>query len=104
WVWHGIEGLGIVGGVGNKKGVVGIAPQATVRVVSQWFETPGIQFFSTANAIASAIVQMQSGDVLLIETTAPPVSKFGWVPAEADPLVFDLIKTATSIGITVVQP
>ncbi len=32
------------------------------------------------------------------------MSKFGWVPAEVDPLVFDLIKAATSMGITVVEP
>ncbi len=32
------------------------------------------------------------------------VSKFGWVPAEVDPLVFALFSTATSIGIMVVAP
>ncbi len=96
--------LEIVAAVDNNKGAIGIAPQATVRVVSQWYETPGATFFSTANAIASAIAQMQAGDVLLVETTAPPVSKFGWVPVDVDPLAFVLIKTATSIGITVVEP
>jgi hypothetical protein len=66
--------------VDNDKGVIGIAPGATVRVVSQWFETPGGTFFSTASAIASAILHKNAGDVLLVETTAPMVSKFGWVP------------------------
>jgi hypothetical protein len=104
WLAHGTAVLGIVAAVDNDRGGIGIAPEATVRVVSQWFDTPDGQYFSTANAIALAIAQMQAGDVLLVETTAPPVSKFGWVPAEVDPLVFDLIKTATSIGITVLEP
>ena len=83
-------------GVDNDKGIVGIVPHTSVRVVSQWFEPAGQEpFFGTAIALALAMAEMQKGDILLIETTAPPVSKFGWVPAEVDPLVFDLIKTAT---------
>ena len=102
WTGHGTAVLGIVAAVDNDKGVVGIAPQAKVRVVSQWFGS----HFNTAEAIAAAIDQMQAGDVLLIETTAPPDAKLGWVPAEVQPLplVFDLIKMATSIGITVLEP
>ena len=100
WAGHGTAVLGIVAAVDNNKGVVGIAPQAKVRVVSQWFGT----HFNTAEAIAAAIEQMQAGDVFLIETTAPPDPKLGWVPVEVQPLVFDLIKMATSIGITVLEP
>jgi subtilase family protein len=100
WTGHGTAVLGIVAAVDNDKGMVGIAPQAKVRVVSQWF---GSQF-NTAEAIAAAIDEMQAGDVLLIETTAPPDAKLGWVPVEVQPLVFDLIKIATSIGITVLEP
>jgi hypothetical protein len=96
WVNHGTSVLGIVAGVDNDKGIVGIAPHTSVRVVSQWFEPAGQEpFFETAIALALAMAEMQKGDILLIETTAPPVAKFGWVPAEVDPLVFDLIKTAT---------
>ncbi len=96
WVNHGTSVLGIVAGVDNDKGTVGIAPHTSVRVVSQWFEPAGQEpFFGTAIALALAMAEMQKGDILLIETTAPPVAKFGWVPAEVDPLVFDLIKTAT---------
>ena len=68
--------------------------------MSQWFGS----HFNTAEAIAAAIEQMQSGDVLLIETTAPPDPQLGWVPVEVQPLMFDLIKMATSIGITVLEP
>ena len=96
--------LGIVAAVDNAKGVIGVAPECGVRVVSQWFKNSAGAFFSTADAIASAVAQMKAGDVLLLETTAPPVSKFGWVPVDTDPLCFLLIKIATSIGITVVEP
>jgi hypothetical protein len=104
WIAHGTAVLGIVAAADNDRGVIGIAPQTTVRIVSQWFETKLGNFFSTASAIAMAILQMNPGDVLLVETTAPPVSKFGWVPVDADPLIFNLIKTATNTGITVVEP
>lgn len=105
WMDHGTSVLGIVAGADNDKGVVGIAPRTSVRVVSQWFEPPGQEpFFGTAIALALAIAEIQKGDVLLIETTAPPVAKFGWVPAEVDPLVFALIQTATGLGITVLEP
>jgi hypothetical protein len=100
WAWHGTAVLGIVAAVDNDKGGVGIAPQTTTRVVSQWF--PPV--FSTASAIALAVAEMHAGDVLLVETTAPPDPRFGWVPAEVDPLVFDLIKGAGSLGITVLEP
>ena len=33
-----------------------------------------------------------------------PDPKFGLLPAEVDPVVFDLIKTATGNGITVIEP
>jgi hypothetical protein len=105
WIGHGTAVLGIVAAVDNDKGVVGIAPGASVRVVSQWFDNSGAPFVSTANAVATAIAAMQEGDVLLLETTTPATNtKFGLVPAEVEPLVFDLIRAATSIGITVVEP
>jgi hypothetical protein len=48
---------------------------------------------------------MNAGDVLLIESSSiVPDPKFGLLPAEVDPVVFDLIKTATGNGITVVEP
>jgi hypothetical protein len=33
-----------------------------------------------------------------------PWTKLGWVPVEVQPLVFDLIRMATSTGMTVVEP
>jgi hypothetical protein len=105
WIAHGTAVLGIVAAVDNDKGVIGIAPGCSVRVVSQWFDQPNAKFISTASAIATAITQMNAGDVLLIESSSiVPDPKFGLLPAEVDPVVFDLIKTATGNGITVVEP
>ena len=105
WIAHGTAVLGIVAAVDNDKGVIGIAPGCGVRVVSQWFDQPNAKFISTASAIATAITQMNAGDVLLIESSSiVPDPKFGLLPAEVDPVVFDLIKTATGNGITVVEP
>jgi Subtilase family len=89
----------------TKKGVIGIAPRSSVRVVSQWFDQSNPPFVSTANALAAAVPKMTAGDVLLIESSSiVPDPKFGLLPAEVDPVVFDLIKVATANGITVVEP
>ena len=102
WIAHGTAVL--VAAV-DQAGVIRIAPRCGVRVVSQWFDQPNAKFISTASAIATAIAQMNAGDVLLVESSSiVPDSKFGLLPAEVDPVVFDLIKTATGNGITVVEP
>jgi hypothetical protein len=60
---HGTAVLGEVVGVDNFIGVVGIAPSARTRVVSQW-RTAGN--YQTADAIRSAMSAMRAGDVLLL--------------------------------------
>jgi Subtilase family len=100
WPVHGTAVLGIVAAADNDKGVVGIAPAVNVRVVSQWFPP----FFNTPGAILTALINMQPGDVLLIETTAPPDPLLGWVPADVVPANFDLISAGTSLGIVILEP
>jgi subtilisin family serine protease len=97
---HGTAVLGEMIGVDNSIGVIGIAPQARGRVVSQ-FRPNGS--YSTADAIRSAVAIMESGDVLLLEaqTTYPTVS--GFVPVEVEAVVFDAIMVAVSRGIIVVE-
>jgi hypothetical protein len=46
WIAHGTAVLGIVAAVDNDKGVIGIAPGCSVRVVSQWFDQPNAKFIS----------------------------------------------------------
>jgi hypothetical protein len=97
---HGTAVLGEIIGVDNTAGVIGIAPRANGRVVSQ-FRPDGR--YSTADAIRSAIAVMAPGDVLLLEaqTTYPTVS--GFVPVEVEAVVFDAIVLAVSRGIIVVE-
>jgi hypothetical protein len=99
WPVHGTAVLGIVAAVDNALGCIGIAPNATLRVVSQWFP-----LFNTPVAIFIAASNMKAGDVLLIETTAPPDAVFSAPPAEALPANFAVIQGATAAGITVLEP
>ncbi|MEA2944295.1 MAG: hypothetical protein QOD09_4824 [Bradyrhizobium sp.] len=103
---HGAAVLGILVGRDNNSGVIGIAPQASIRVVSQCFEASGGFVVLPAAAIYLALrADMQIGDILLLETASVVYDpKLGSVPVETQALVFDLIRTATDLGITVVAP
>lgn len=98
---HGAAVLGILVAVDDKKGVVGIAPKATVRLASQYFD--GVP--NTAAAIILAIDQMQRAEILLLEITLFDFRIMNWLPAEIYPQVFDLIHFAThDLGIIVFEP
>jgi serine protease len=94
---HGTAVLGIVGGVDNKKGIVGVAPGVTsVRVVSEYeaaSETDG----HVADAIVAAISVMAPGDVLLLE------AQRDFLPTEIDEADFTAIRLAVAHGIIVVE-
>lgn len=101
WFSHGTSVLGEVVGVDNTIGVVGIAPQATARVVSEWRTNTT---YSTADAIASAVSVMAVGDVLLLEsqTTYPSVPGRE-VPVEVYAVTQTAIRAAVDSGIIVVE-
>ncbi len=92
--------LGQIVGVDNTLGVVGIAPSANSRVVSQWRTTTS---YNTAAAIASAAAVMSAGDVLLLEAQTSHPNATGYVPVEVDDAVYDAIRAATDDGIIVVE-
>jgi hypothetical protein len=96
---HGTAVLGQVVGVDNTRGVVGIAPQANARVVSQYRSAT---VYSTAQAIVSATGVMNPGDVLLLEAQTN-FGGFSLVPVEVEAAVFDAIRHAVDAGIVVVQ-
>ncbi len=96
---HGTAVLGEVVGVDNVIGGIGIAPSAPARVVSQW-RTP--TNYNTADAIVSATLAMQAGDVLLLEAQTT-VGTQAFVPVETEQAVFDAILAATTVGIVVVE-
>jgi hypothetical protein len=99
---HGTAVLGEVVGVDNPIGIVGIAPSARARVVSQWRPSGS---YGTADAIRSAMSAMRAGDVLLLEaqTTYPPRPPTDLLPVEVEQAVYDAIRAATDAGIVVVE-
>jgi len=97
---HGTAVLGEMVGVDNTRGVVGIAPRASARVVSQWRTNSS---YNTAAAIASAAAAMSAGDVLLLEAQTTHANATGYVPVEVEDAVYDAIRAATDDGIIVVE-
>lgn len=99
---HGTAVLGEVVGVDNLIGIVGIAPSARARVVSQWRPSGS---YGTADAIRSAMSAMRAGDVMLLEaqTTYLPRPVTDLLPVEVEQAVYDAIRAATDAGIIVVE-
>src|SRR5829696_1784867 len=94
---HGTAVLGVVAGVDNDVGIVGVAPGvSSVRVVSR-YHAPD-DHHRVAAAIGEAIRVMAPGDVLLLE-----VEWDGNLPAEIDEVVFHAIRLAAASGIIVVE-
>jgi hypothetical protein len=96
---HGTAVLGEVGAVDNTVGCVGIAPNARMRVVSQWRTTTS---YSTADAINDAAAALNPGDVLLLEAQTT-FNGFTKAPVEVEPAVFTAIRAASDAGIIVVE-
>ncbi|MGJ7498593.1 S8 family peptidase [Variovorax sp. RT4R15] len=96
---HGTAVLGEVVGADNTLGVVGIAPRASARVVSQ-FRTATT--YSTPAAILSAVQAMSAGDVLLLEAQTP-FNGLSNLPVEIEAATFDAIRFAVDSGIVVVE-
>ncbi|WP_298577247.1 S8 family peptidase [uncultured Luteimonas sp.] len=99
WHGHGTAVLGELAGVDNTIGVVGIAPGARTRVVSEWRTMTD---YNSADAIVSAASVMEPGDVLLLEAQ----TRYGTVqnvPIEVHDAIFDAIRDAVDNGIVVVE-
>lgn len=97
---HGTAVLGEVVAVDNTLGCVGIAPEAGARVVSQYRTATT---YDTAQAILSAAVAMDFGDVLLLEAQTSHPSATGYVPVEVYTDSYDAIRLATALGVVVVE-
>lgn len=96
---HGTAVLGQVVGVDNTLGIVGMAPRAHARVVSQYRTA---NTYSTAEAILSAAQSMNAGDVLLLEAQTFFNGQSN-LPVEVETLTFDAIRQAVNAGIVVVE-
>jgi hypothetical protein len=93
--------LGVILTQHNFIGGKGIAPKANGYVVSQW-RPDG--FLNTADAIITAIAQLDYGDIILLEAQIydSPGSESLW-PVEIQDSVFDVIRLASALGIIVIE-
>jgi len=97
---HGIAVLGIVMMQGGD-GASGITPKTNGFVISQW-RPDGL--FNTADAIMAAINQLDYGDILLLEMQCfDSASSSQLWPIEIQEAVFQAIRLATALGITVIE-
>ncbi len=98
---HGTSVLGIVSSEDNQIGNIGIAPKANVKVISQ-IRDNGI--YNTADAILSAVHNLQAGDILLLEAQAS-YDGYGdkYLPVEVHPDMFDAIRVGTDKGIIIIE-
>ncbi|KMN42488.1 S8 family peptidase [Bacillus sp. LK2] len=100
-VGHGTSVLGIVSAEDNQIGNIGIAPKATVKVVSQ-IRDDGSN--NKADAILSAVNHLNAGDVLLLEAQSSYEGyRDKYLPVEVQPDVFDAIRTGTDKGIVIIE-
>ncbi|OCL06089.1 subtilisin-like protein [Glonium stellatum] len=99
---HGTSVLGEILMTDNAIGGVGIAPNCTARVISQW-RTSGQ--YNTPATIIDAVAHMSFGDVLQLEAQEVddniPNSPF--FPVEIKDATYEAIRLATALGITVVE-
>lgn len=100
---HGTAVASVLVADHNGSGVDGIAPKADLKLVNTYSSNYG---WDIANSIYSSLTFLQPGDIILIEQQSFGRSDdiYGYVPVEIMPSVYDAIVTATSMGITVIEP
>ncbi len=98
---HGTAVLGVICAVNNTLGCVGIAHNVdSANVVSYYGGS------TRADAIANAIVNLQEGDILLLEAQVKiKVGTKTWrkMPVEVNMDEFEIIHDATELGIVVIE-
>ncbi len=98
WQEHGTAVLGEIAAVSNGYGMTGLVPDVELHTYSESTVQGG---YRRAEAIAAAAAGSRAGDVVLLEMqTAGGTGHDG--PAEWDPAVWMVTKTATDAGVIVV--
>ncbi len=98
WEQHGTAVVGETSAVVNDYGVSGLVPDAEVFTFPEMSNEGG---YRRAEAIAAAVASARPGDVILLEMQTPgALGNYG--PAEYDPAIWQIVKTATDAGIIVV--
>jgi hypothetical protein len=107
---HGTAVLGEIVGVDNDKGIVGIAPQSNVRLISYNQKGPDPTQKQINARVADMILNstraLSFGDVLLLEVQVGGqvgAQQDVVIPVETDPAVFEAIRLATKVGVIVVE-
>lgn len=96
WEDHGTAVLGEIVASDNAVGVVGSAPAMTSVRMSSIYDAFGVQH--TLDALVAAVAAMSAGEILLIELQT------SFLPMETLDDKLDVIRLATALGITVVEP
>ena len=102
---HGTNTLGVVVATDNNIGVVGIAPNASARVISAWRTA---STWNLADTIVDAASRLNFGDVFLIEaqvykTYVNGQGQLPYMPIEWESANFDSIRLTTALGIVVIE-
>lgn len=104
---HGRRAVGLAAAK-TIHGYLSPAPAASTHLVSLWDDwTGGGPSVSLSGAILRAIrdIGLDFGDVLLIESQVAYPGHAGlYLPVEADPMIYDLVRLATALGIIVLEP
>ena len=98
---HGEAILGVILKHHNSDGCKGIAPKSNGYLISQWRPDGS---FNTADAIMAAVSILEFGDIILLEAQIyeSTGSERLW-PVEIQNAVYDVIRLATTLGITVIE-
>lgn len=95
---HGTAVIGVTSAVDNEYGMTGLVPDAEVYTYPEWTMEEGMR---SAGAVAAALAGSRPGDVVLLEMqTIGPGDDY--IPAEYDPTIWQMVKTATDAGVVVV--
>lgn len=100
---HGTAVLGEMLMVDNSIGGVGIIPAAQGHVVGITRNVDGAPFENPPEAIMDAASFLSFGDAMLLEMQVGDANLDLW-PVEILDAVFDAIRLATAMGITVIEP
>jgi serine protease len=97
---HGTGVLGIVVGVDNAVGIVGVAPTPAWASIASHYRASDATFGHVADAITALLDSgsLTPGDVLLIEYQ-DGLNR----PIETDPVVWSAIELATALGTVVIE-
>ena len=97
---HGARVLGVIAAEDNGLGCIGIVPKlASIKCANQFNNGS----FSTDEPICEALNHLSAGDVLLLEAQTGWFWGYEMLPVEIEPVVFDMIRLATALGIVVVE-